>query len=334
MEISIITPVYNNEEFLKNSIESVINQSDENWELILVNDGSTDNTGEICDEYSQKDRRIKVEHIPNAGPANARNIGVQKANGTYCIFLDSDDLLESEAIKTLKDEVLREEFDIVFYGYFNDVYDNETIVNSIKYTLEPSKYHNNEDFKKVYQNIDEKGFSHPSWNKMFRTSFLKENDITFPYGIFISEDYLFNLKAYSCAEKILILEEKLYHYTSRSSGSITTSFRLNKIKDIESVYEKSYSMVEKWIPSRINNINNEFISNISVYINSLYNEDCSLSENKKKDIVSSIVNSKNVLACLNEISPINWRNRIITKLLKMKAVDLLLLTGKISRINK
>lgn len=99
MFISIIIPVYNNEKYLSDSINSVLQQRSKDWELIIVNDGSTDRTGKICDEYAKKDNRIKVIHTQNYGPADARNIGIQNANGKYCIFLDSMILLMAICMK-------------------------------------------------------------------------------------------------------------------------------------------------------------------------------------------------------------------------------------------
>lgn len=331
MIISIIMPVYNNEGYLSDSINSVLRQRSKAWELIIVNDGSTDCTGKICDEYAKKDNRIKVIHTQNYGPADARNIGIQNANGKYCIFLDSDDQLDSEAISALSFAVIIEDFEIVFYGYSHNIDTGQNKWKSIEHSLAPQKYYTNKEFKEIYSELSTQGFTHPAWNKMFLTSFLKDHLILFPSGIFISEDYIFNLTAYSLAERVLILEEVLYHYVSRNFGSITTSFRLNKIKDIEQVYIKSYQLMKNWQPVHLNKINNEFIQNISIYINSLYSADCELSKKEKKNLILKIINNENVKKCIYEIYTNNLRNRIITSLLKIKKVSLLLFTGKVSQ---
>ncbi len=101
MLVSVIIPVYNADKFLDKCIQSVINQSYTNWELILINDGSTDESGLICDTYAQNDKRIKIIHNKNQGVSVTRNIGINKATGDYLFFLDADDYLPKDSLKTL-----------------------------------------------------------------------------------------------------------------------------------------------------------------------------------------------------------------------------------------
>lgn len=330
MTISIILPGYNSENSIKYSMASVLNQSDSDWELIIINDGSTDRTGAICEEYAKKRQGIKVYHIENAGPADARNLGIQKARGEYCIFLDSDDQLAPGAIKALKKAILRKKYELVFYGYAHETYDARNNLVSKEHVLTPREFQTNEAFKAVYGALDAQGFTHPVWNKMFRTDFLKENQILFPRDVFISEDFVFNLQAYAVANDVRIIDKILYHYISRDAGSITTSFRLDKVKDIETVYKITYQQMKDWQPLKVNRIDNEFIWNLSVYINSLYRPDCDLSEAEKKQVAVDIVNNEQVKKCVNQIEPLGYRNRLVTYLLKNKRVNLLLFTGKLA----
>lgn len=330
MQISIVMPVYNSEKQLEKSIESVLQQTDGNWELIIVNDGSTDGTAEICEGLARKDQRIKVYHIQNHGPADARNVGVYYAGGLYTIFLDSDDRLAPRSIETLRKAVETEDYEIVFYGYTHDTYAGEEKKSSVKTVMRADTFRRNGEFKKVYEELDQKGMTHPVWNKMFLTEFLKDNVILFPSGIFISEDFIFNLTAYTLAQRILIIEDVLYQYISRESGSITTSFRKNKIKEMESVYDKSYRLMENWQPKHLNKINNEFLGNISVYVNSLYKPDCPLSEEEKREVLAEIFQSRYVRQCLKDIQPVGYRNKIMKYLLKNKKINLLMLVGRLA----
>src|SRR5690625_3316512 len=152
MIISIIMPVYNNEGHLSDSINSVLQQRSKAWELIIVNDGSTDCTGKICDEYAKKDNRIKVIHTQNYGPADARNIGIQNANGKYCIFLDSDDFIDGYMYET-KIKILKNyHADVIESGYrrFNDEgiheeahFTEEMLFNGLTNTISAVKQDNN-----------------------------------------------------------------------------------------------------------------------------------------------------------------------------------------------
>ena len=113
-KISIIVPVYNVEQYLENCINSVLNQSFRNFQLILVDDGSKDSSGEICDRFVLKDSRVKVIHKPNAGVSAARNAGIDIATGQFICFIDSDDWIESEYLQKIVDEIY--DFDILFFG--------------------------------------------------------------------------------------------------------------------------------------------------------------------------------------------------------------------------
>ena len=115
--MSIIVPCYKVEQYLPNCIESVINQSYPNWELILIDDGSPDQSGNICDEYAIRDSRIKVNHKQNAGVAAARNSGIGLATGDYATYLDGDDFLHSDCLKTLVHIAEQQKADIVQCGY-------------------------------------------------------------------------------------------------------------------------------------------------------------------------------------------------------------------------
>ena len=116
-DISIIIPIYNSEEYLAQTIESVMNQTYKNIEIILVNDGSTDGSKEICEEYAQKDKRIKVINQENSGNAEARNCGMKNASGKYYMFLDSDDLYEPDACENMLNEIERTDADYVNGNY-------------------------------------------------------------------------------------------------------------------------------------------------------------------------------------------------------------------------
>lgn len=118
---SIVVPVYNTENFLDDCIESVLRQSYTNWELILVDDGSTDNSGVICDNFAKKNSKILVFHQENKGQFSARNFGIKESNGTHLIFLDSDDFLESNALHVISSSLRNNDFDVVMYDSYHFV---------------------------------------------------------------------------------------------------------------------------------------------------------------------------------------------------------------------
>ena len=114
MLISVIVPVYNAEKYLRECLDSIVNQTYKNIEIILVDDGSTDGSGAICDEYADKDVRIKVYHIPNGGASNARNLGIDNADGEYLMFVDSDDIILPYVVERAIKLALEHNADIVY----------------------------------------------------------------------------------------------------------------------------------------------------------------------------------------------------------------------------
>lgn len=177
--ISVIVPVYNVEKYLEKCVQSIINQTYENLEIILVDDGATDNSGKICDEFAKKDSRIKVIHKENGGLSDARNFGLDIATGKYISFIDSDDFVNKRLFEILHKEIIKNDYDIAFCDYFkffeNDNVDEE-ISNSYK-ILEHTKY----SILNLYYDI---GHKHEkavvAWGKLYKSKFFK--DIRYPKG--------------------------------------------------------------------------------------------------------------------------------------------------------
>lgn len=136
-KVTVIIPIYNVEKYLKEAIESTINQTHSNIEIILVDDGSTDNSGIICDEFAKKDTRIKVIHKTNGGLSDARNAGLDATTGKYIMFLDSDDFLELDAVENMYKEITEKDADYVIGNYINADEDgqkwNKVIFDTKKY---------------------------------------------------------------------------------------------------------------------------------------------------------------------------------------------------------
>ena len=125
-KISVIVPVYNVEQYLERCVESIVNQTYKNLEIILVNDGSTDNSGELCDELAKKDNRIKVVHKENGGLSDARNNGERESTGEYIIFIDSDDYIHHEMLNTLYNQIVEKNADVSICGVMNVYSNSET----------------------------------------------------------------------------------------------------------------------------------------------------------------------------------------------------------------
>ena len=209
--VSIIVPVYNIEKYIRECLDSVVNQTYTDLEIIIVDDGSTDNSGAICDEYASKDKRIKVIHQTNAGAANAKNTALDHVTGEYVAFLDSDDFVSEDWISTMYQSMKQYNADIVECG-FNKVFINQT-VNSVAY-MDEMVYSPKEYFEQYFEHWESVLFC----NKLFRADLLK--DIRFRRERRCIDDEFFTYKVISLANKIVRIKEVLYHYRQRKTSAV------------------------------------------------------------------------------------------------------------------
>lgn len=206
--VSIIVPVYNAEKRLEICVESIINQSYKDIEILLIDDGSKDNSGAICDKFALKDKRVKVSHIPNGGVSNARNFGIKNASGKYVQFVDSDDSLPETAvedkIKCIESNVCQ----LVVTNYFKECDNEKSIVDFElrgEKTLEEYITH---FIGKHAQSL----YFGAIWNKMYSLELIKANNIAFSPEISLGEDFIFNLEYLRHCKKVFVMEQALYNY--------------------------------------------------------------------------------------------------------------------------
>lgn len=234
-KVSIILPVYNSEFFLDRCIGSILNQTYENFEVIIINDGSTDKSLEIINRWILKDKRIKLINKKNEGVAKARNLGIEIASGEYIAFIDSDDYVSSHMLSTMSKIANEENADLVECS-FNFVKDGE-IINSPKFTNE--KLNGN---KVVLSNfLKRKNTVNAIWNKLYKASLFEK--ISFP-NLKYGEDYLVNVLAHMYSYKKVTTSEKLYFYEDNINSAMNQKFNLNKLDNVYARVQ-AYDIVNK-----------------------------------------------------------------------------------------
>lgn len=218
--ISIIVPIYKVEDYLEKCIKSILNQTYKNIEIILVDDGSPDGCGKICDDYAKKDERIKVIHKRNGGVSEARNYGIDIATGRYILFVDSDDFVDENMCETLIKESKKNDSDIVI-GNFYAVRKNNCHINEMSLTDNSVSLTNLEMIKIFFLQWHPETFV--VWNKLYKKElFDNKKNIRFPVGK-IHEDIYILYKLYYIANKITVINKPLYYNVQRA-GSIMNSF--------------------------------------------------------------------------------------------------------------
>lgn len=223
--ISVIVPVYNVEAFLPVCIESIINQTYKNLEIVLVDDGSSDACPEICNNYEKKDKRIKVIHKENGGLSDARNVGLNEAKGSYITFVDSDDYLGKNFVEITVNRCLKNDADICICDYIS-VEEKQNAYVHRKQTLE-KVYSNRECLINTYSPTIH-GMEFVAWGKLYRIDLFKKNNIVFPKGK-IHEDTFTTYKVIYNARKIVMVDYVGYYYRQRSGSIMNKKFNKKRL---------------------------------------------------------------------------------------------------------
>lgn len=230
-KVSVIVPVYNVELYLEQCVYSLINQTYRNIEIILVNDGSKDNSGEICESFLDKDQRISVVHKENEGLGFARNTGLDYASGEFVTFIDSDDYAEEDMIELLIDGIIKYSADTCIGG-FKRVNNNGRVLYTEKY--QESNYQGCQVYQDLFQRmLGSAPDKHDSirmsvWNSMYSMKIIKENNILFPSErVMISEDIIFDSDYYRYAECVCVIDSTAYNYRV-TQGSLTQKYKADR----------------------------------------------------------------------------------------------------------
>lgn len=235
--ISIIVPVYKVEQYLERCIESIINQTYKNLEIILVDDGSPDSCGIICDEYSKKDKRIKVIHKENGGLSDARNKGIENATGKYITFIDSDDYIDENYTSILYEVISKNNADMAISSH-KVLYENGTIIE--KATGEQSILNSKEVLNRI---LYDDGIDLSAWAKLYKTDLFK--NVRYPKGR-VFEDAATTYKLVDLSKKIAIASFSTYNYIIRKDSISNVTFSTKKMDLILSTREMSEYIKSKY----------------------------------------------------------------------------------------
>ena len=260
--VSVIVPVYNVEKYLRQCLDSVLNQTYTDFEMILVDDGSTDASGKICDDYAQKDSRITVIHKENGGQSIARNMGMDATRGEYIYFLDSDDYIREDALEKLVSALEKTGADFVFFERY-EFYDEMSRSAKKKKAFRSRDYGAASGIDmafELHRNM-ELYFGVPCI--FFKRNFFTKSALRFYPSIFY-EDHLFTVVAFLKAEKVTHLYEKLYYRRFRPQSTVTTKFNANHFHGLYVAFRELFS---QYIKSSENSKERDFLG---WYLSSFY----------------------------------------------------------------
>lgn len=220
-QVSIIIPVYNAEQYIAKTVESIINQNFQDWELILVDDCSTDNTNAICKSLVEENNRVRYIRQPkNGGPSVARNSGIDSASGKYLAFVDSDDTIEADYLTTLIHAAETNDVDVVWCNYY-EVFHDKTVKQSHLLT---EHIVSGREAVVLFFNRGRAGLG-CMWNKLYRRDFIESHHCRLNPNRVHGEDWEFNITVFRHGAKVLPISDCLYHYIRQNAASVIASYR-------------------------------------------------------------------------------------------------------------
>ncbi len=255
--ISVIIPVYNLENYIEKCLNSIISQSYNNLEILVVNDGSTDNSGSICDSYSNRDSRIRVFHIENGGAAHARNVALENMTGELVTFIDGDDHVDSMYIEKLYNNMVNKNADISICKWI-DIYENSN--------AEPTPATGSKTFDTIaglealmYQVL----FDSAMWVKLYKASLF--DNITFPEGN-LYEDLAIIYRVFERAKTIAYTDYAGYFYMLRSTGTTLVKFKPKKMDLIDVIDEMQDYLLSKYPELKSSIYSRKARANFHIYL--------------------------------------------------------------------
>lgn len=244
--ISIIIPVYNAEKYLQKCMNSLINQTYRNLEIICINNGSTDKSSNILKEYENKDKRIKVIETVNEGVSIARNKGIELIKGDYTMFVDSDDWIDLDTCEIALNKIKDENADIVMWSYVRE-FENKSLKKHI--FDERQIIFEGESLKNIHRrfigltgeelsNVENADALCPVWGKLYKSSLIMDHNIQFidirKIGTY--EDGMFNLHLFNYADKAVYIDQYFYHYRKNNNSSVTSKYNENLYRNWNNLY--------------------------------------------------------------------------------------------------
>lgn len=314
--VSVIVPVYKVEAYLPTCIESILKQIFSNFELILVDDGSPDCSGAICDEYAKKDNRIIVIHKENAGVSSARNAGIAMSKGKYLAFIDSDDSVDPEFLQNAVNDIEYTSADLYLSGLIMETWKKNKITNQITYHIHKNK---NYSIKDLFENLE---LTYPlicicgPWCKLYQREIIDKAHLRFDEAMSFGEDTYFNLQYLTSCSMVTFSSDVFYHYRRINADSLFSKIP----KDIIEIYTKVYDKMQDVMSfADCNEVSTQrfqslYVSLLIGGIHSYFREGRRFSKKEKMDVIRKVGNH-HMIQNPNYIR-LDWKNSFILYLLK------------------
>lgn len=326
VKVSIIMPVYKVEEYVGKAIESIQAQTLTDWEFLIVDDGTPDRSGEICDEYAAKDGRIHVIHKENGGAPSARNMAIELAKGEYFYFLDSDDWAEPTMLEDMYNLAKRDNAQLVVAGFYIDTYIGNGQFMTDDYLVEDAVYPDKESFRKNAYKLFDKNLLYTPWNKLFEAKYVMENNLRFPTTFW--DDFPFNVSVVRNVERVTVTSKQYYHFLRARTESETAAYRPGMYEKREEEHGWMMDLYKEWHvgdAASTEMIARRYVERFIGCVENITNPKCELSNKEKRQEIKKMLANPRV-SKMGKIAkprsvymkimllPIKWKNTFLTYL--------------------
>lgn len=317
MKVSVIIPVYNSEQYLRRCLDSVANQSVRDYEIILIDDGSTDGSLDICNEYAERNRNIKVVHKLNGGVSSACNLGINYSRGKYLMFCDSDDYVEPGWIETMYQYAEQNPDLFVLSAFFKDDSDRSIAVRLD--TSSPYKHFDSGEYYYMYTH----GFSAYRWNRIYLRDKVA-GGICFDENISVGEDVIFNLEYQKTCDGFLYVDKPLYHWVDNGNDSLSRAYHAKYYDDIKALYFPRVGAVAE---KDLQEFCTGYLSRFYACIDVVNDERNTMTDKQKRTYIRYILHDEAFCHALK-----NSKNTRLKKLLVFKSYTLIRFYRKIHKM--
>lgn len=324
--VSVVVPAYNVEKFLPKCIDSLLGQTHNNLDIIIVDDGSTDKTGEIADEYAEKYDNIRCIHKENGGLSDTRNAGLKHAKGEYVVFFDSDDWVENNVIEENLQCMIQNNVEVVVWGYYTDFSnDNGEVVKSVRVTSKDILCQKNQN-PEVFLNENVLGLVGYAWNKMYSMKLLKKNRFVFTKGLSLVEDIVFNVPVLIAAEKVYFNGSAYTHYMQRGRVTLGNKYYNNFLELKLLACDKRRELLTGFGLSKQKSENVLWTNYLYAFISTIrmINRQNNLKNNAKMEMSKVVVNKWQKCSYSKKVRSKNCRTIILFWMFRLRLIKMIL----------
>lgn len=330
IKVSIIMPVYKVEEYVGKAIESIQAQTLKEWEFLIVDDGTPDRSGEICDEYAAKDSRIHVIHKENGGAPSARNMAIEIAKGEYMYFLDSDDWAEPTMLEDMYNLAKRDNAQLVVAGFYIDTYIGNGQYMTDDYLVPDAVYPNKEEFRKNAYKLFDKNLLYAPWNKLFEAKYVMEHNLRFPTTFW--DDFPFNVSVVREVERVTVTSKQYYHFLRARTESETAAYRPGMYEKREEEHGWMLNLYKEWHvgdAASTEMIARRYIERFIGCVENVTNPKCEMTEKEKRQEIKKMLANPRVAKMVKVAKPRSKYMKIMLLPIKWNSTFLTYLEAKV-----